>query len=204
MITKQVVLDIMRYNILPACILSLTIQHCFAQKKEEREYRITKEELPKNAISLLHDYLETAKRIRYYKEIDGNKSSFEVKFKKNKIFYSIEFNEQGLLEDVEFIIDEKDIPLPTLKKVQNHLSQNFDKTRIKKIQRQYPNTESSPKIVLNRAFENSMIPSINYEIIIASRDKDGFHEYEVTYDSMGNHLLTRKSIVPKYDHVLFQ
>lgn len=186
------------------CILLFVNILCFGQKKQEREFRINKEELPQEIIPILSDYLNNVKRLRFYKELDGKKSSYEVKFKKDKLFYSVEFDENGILEDVEFIIKENDIPQETLNAIEDHLSVTYGKFRIKKIQQQYLNGDKDAKTVLKKAFQNLLLPEINYEIVIAVKDNQGFGEYEVTFDSNGKHLLTRKSIALKYDHVLFQ
>ena len=177
---------------------------CFGQKKQEREFRIDQEDLPQKIIPILSDYLNTVKRLRFYKELDGEKSSYEVKFKKDKLFYSVEFDENGTLEDVEFIIKETAIPRVTLNTIKDHFSKTYGKFRIKKIQQQYLNNGTDTKAVLRKAFQNLLVPEINYEIVIAVKDGEGYGEYEVTFDSDGQHLLTRKSIAPKYDHVLFQ
>ena len=139
----------------------------------------------------------------FYKELDGEKSSYEVKFKKSKLYYSVEFDGKGQLEDIEFIIKENDIPEETLKSIKDYLSKTHGKFRFKKIQQQYLNQDSDARSTLREAFQNLMTPEINYEIIIATKDRKGFNEYEITFNADGQHLLTRKSVAPKYDHVLF-
>ncbi|MEL6976881.1 MAG: hypothetical protein AAGL29_16070 [Bacteroidota bacterium] len=109
-----------------------------AQQKKERESRVTRDEIPQNALELLNPYLEDAKRLRYYQESDGNKRSFEVKFKKGKLRYSVEFSPEGKLEDVEFLIKSADIPDETWANIQSTFQEKFSKTYVKKIQQQYP------------------------------------------------------------------
>ncbi len=194
----------MRLTTCTVIFLLLTNVFCFGQKKQEREFRIDKEELPQSILPVLSHHLNNVKRLRFYKELDGKKSSYEVKFKKDKLFYSVEFDENGALEDVEFIIRENDIPQETLNSINNHLLKTYGKFRIKKIQQQYLKNGTDAKTVLRNAFQNLILPEINYEMVIAVKDKEGYGEYEVTFDSNGQHLLTRKSAAPKYDHVLFQ
>ncbi|NKI31550.1 hypothetical protein [Croceivirga thetidis] len=176
----------------------------FAQKKQEREFRINKEDFPKEALNSLSSYLQGTKKIRYYQEQDGEKKSFEIKFKKDRLFYSIEFDLNGVLEDVEFVIKPEDVPDASWKTIQEYFSKNFEKSRVKKIQQQYQTNESNQVKVLKDAFQNLLLPYINYEIIITAKDKEGYSTYEVTFDSDGHHVLTRKSVRSKYDHVLFQ
>lgn len=185
-------------------VLSISSFNVLTQEKREQEFRINKGELPENIIPLLSDYLDDVKRLRFYKESDGEKHSYEVKFKKAKLFYSIEFDGKGQLEDVEFIIKENDIPNDALNSIKNYLSKAHGKFRIKKIQQQYPTGNYDVNTVLGKAFQNLISPEINYEIVIAAKDTKGYSEYEITFNAAGKHLLTRKLIAPKYDHVLFQ
>lgn len=175
-----------------------------AQEKQEKEYRIGKSEVPNNVLVVLKSYLNDAKRLRFYKELDGEKSSFEVKFKKGRIFYSVEFDKNGTLEDVEFIIGKNDIPDDSFNAILKYLDLKHGKHRIKKIQQQYLNLDGNPEGLLKKAFQNLLLPQINYELVIGTKDSDGYSEYEITFNAKGEHLLTRKAINTKYDHVLFQ
>ena len=175
----------------------------FGQKKQEQEFRIDKKELPDGVMAVLSNYLENTKRLRYYKERDGEKSSYEVKFKKDKLHYSIEFDEKGALEDVELLIKQTDIPNEPFDNMTTYLQSNHKKYRIKKIQRQYVNTSDAAQ-TLKEAFQNRILPKLKYELIIATKDENGYGEFELTFDANGEHLLTRKAVNTKYDHVLFQ
>lgn len=193
----------MPFRTLFIAILLLLGIFCFGQKKQEQEFRIDKKELPDGVMALLSNYLDNAKRLRYYKERDGEKSSYEVKFKKDKLHYSIEFDEKGVLEDVELLIKQTDIPDEPFGKMTQYLKSNHKKHRIKKIQRQYVNTGDAAQ-TLKEAFQNRTHPKLRYELIIATKDENGYGEFELTFDANGEHLLTRKAVKTKYDHVLFQ
>ena len=193
----------MPFRTLFIAILLLLGIFCFGQKKQEQEFRIDKKELPDGVMVLLSNYLDNAKRLRYYKERDGEKSSYEVKFKKDKLHYSIEFDEKGVLEDVELLIKQTDIPDEPFGKMTQYLKSNHKKYRIKKIQRQYVNTGDAAQ-TLKEAFQNRILPKLRYELIIATKDENGYGEFELTFDANGEHLLTRKAVKTKYDHVLFQ
>jgi hypothetical protein len=193
----------MQRNISFFLVLLATSVLCFGQKKQEQEFRIEEEDLPEGIIPMVSDYLKNVKRLRFYKELDGEKSSYEIKFKRDRLLYSIEFDEKGELEDVEFIIKQTDIPEKTLENLSKYLKSNHGKYRIKKIQQQYLNIVDAEQ-TLKKAFQNLILPEIRYELIIATKDDDGYGEYEITFTAEGKHLLTRKSVNTKYDHVLFQ
>nr|WP_297786260.1 hypothetical protein [uncultured Allomuricauda sp.] len=179
-------------------------QITYAQNKYERESRIDKDDFPSSSFVLIEDYLEDAKRIRFYQETDSIKKSYEAKFKKGRLHYSVEFNENGKLEDVEFKIKERDIPNDTWSTIQFYLNENHAKCRVKKIQQQYPvQKEQSVEKTLHNAFQNLILPEVNYELVFSAKESNGFQEYEALFDSEGQLIRIRKSFPPSYDHVLY-
>ncbi|UJH66160.1 hypothetical protein [Allomuricauda sp. SCSIO 65647] len=174
-----------------------------SQEKRERETRIKESAFPKVALKTISSYLEDAKRIRFYREFDGEKISYETKFKKDRLFFSVEFDSIGVLEDVEFLIKKVDIPEDSWKKIETYLEQKFDRPRIKKIQQQYTRQNGDDGQTLKEAFQNLLVPYMNYELIISSKNGKGFQEYELLFDSNGTFVKLRKSSPQKYDHVLY-
>lgn len=201
MITKQPVLDIMKYKIL-ILILFCGCNTLLAQVKHEREFRIKKKEFPSAAHDLLKDKVVAAKKLKYYKEIDSLKISYEAKFRKDKLWYSIEFNEEGVLEDIEISIKAIDVPNETYKAIQNYLSTNFISFKIKKIQQQYTAKDSIDATFKN-AFQNLMLPSVNYELVVDAKKERGYEQFEILFNAEGTFLKIRKSLPPNYDHVLY-
>ncbi|NHF58703.1 hypothetical protein FK220_005090 [Flavobacteriaceae bacterium TP-CH-4] len=174
-----------------------------AQNKYEREHRIRKAQFPEKALSYISEKLVGAKKIRFYKEIDSTKVSYEVKFKKDRLRYSVEFSEEGVLEDVEILIKEVDIPNDTFARIQQYLQKEFTKYHIRRMQQQYPLGGDSPETTINNAFQNLMLPSIKYEFIVAGKQDKEYHQYEVLFDNKGNFEKLRKSLPANYDHVLY-
>ncbi len=174
-----------------------------SQYKREQEFRIGQKEFPDSAHSLIEDYLEDAKRIRFYQETDSAKNSFEAKFKKGRLHYSVEFSESGQLEDVEFIIKENDVPEESWNAIMDHLGKDYPKFRLKKIQQQYPLADRDPKQTLHEAFQNLILPYINYELVFSAKKGKKFQTYEALFDSEGELINIRKSYPPSYDHVLY-
>ncbi len=185
-------------------LLVFMINAGMAQDKYEREFRIRKSQFPEKAFTFLNAYLKDAKRIRFYKELDSAKTSYEAKFKKDRLFYSIEFDEQGVLEDVEILISEVDIPNSSFQVIEDYLKSNFKKFRIRKIQQQYPlSAFETVENTLKIAFQNLIDPNINYELIVAGKKDRDFKDYEILFDSEGNFIRLRKSLPANYDHVLY-
>ena len=152
----------------------------------------------------MSEKIQDAKRVRFYKETDSAKTSYEAKLKKGKLHYSVEFNEQGHLEDIEILIKPIDIPQESLEAIHKYLGSQFVKFRIRKIQQQYPvSPEEDQDLTLKNAFQNLLLPSINYELIIAGKKEKSFADYEVLFNAEGAFIRLRKSLPANYDHVLY-
>ena len=193
----------MKYKIL--FILSFFIGVAgFAQVKSEREFRIRESQFPGVALNKAEPYLEGVRRLRYYKEIDGTHHSYEIKFKKDRLHYSVEFSDSGDLEDIEVRIKPIDIPEDTWKAVEKHLGTLFTKYRVRKIQQQYPGSAfPSDSATFRNAFQNLLLPQIRYELVVHGKIPEGYRDYEILYDARGGFLKKRESLPPNYDHVLY-
>jgi len=182
-------------------LLSIQVGH--SQYKYEREHRILKSQFPALAIANIEQNVTDFKRIKFYKETDSTKISYEAKLKKDKLWYSIEFNEEGTLEDIEILIKPTDIPNDTYAKILDYLNNNFTKYKIKRLQQQYPSNNEVVEDIFKNAFQNLMLPSNNYEIVVVGKKEKGYLDYEILFDADGNFKKTRTSLPPNYDHVLY-
>ncbi|KKO04957.1 hypothetical protein LCGC14_0082690 [marine sediment metagenome] len=178
-------------------------QLAHSQYKYEREHRILKSQFPTAAISTIEENITDFKRIKFYKETDSIKISYEAKLKKDKLWYSIEFNEDGALEDIEILIKSTDIPNDTYSNIESYLNNNFSKYRIKRLQQQYSSTNDSLEKTFKNAFQNLILPSNNYELVVVGRKEGGYLDYEILFDADGNFKQIRTSLPPNYDHVLY-
>ncbi len=174
-----------------------------SQNKYEREYRIRKSQFPRVALDLMESELGKVKRLKFYKETDSAKTSFEAKFKKEKLWYSVEFDQSGQLEDIEVLIKQVDIPSDALVKMKTYFNSAFSKHRIKRIQQQYPANQEQLKKTFRNAFQNLLLPSLNYELVVAGKVDKSYFDYEILFDAEGNFKKIRKSLPPNYDHVLY-
>ncbi len=194
----------MKYSLF---LMILSLLWCFpgrAQAKYEREFRIKQADFPQKALTLIKDEIQGVKRLRFYKEIDSTTISFEAKFKKDRLFYSIEFNTEGELQDIEILIQESDIPNDVLEAITAHLKQTYSNFKIRKIQQQYPLRKGEQlRGLLKEAFQNLLLPYINYELIISCKAVSGRREFEYLFNAKGNFLSKRESLPANYDHILY-
>ncbi|WP_420570712.1 hypothetical protein [Kordia sp.] len=180
---------------------------CTAQNsfKHEKEERIEKKLFPKNALELLNKTLpQKVKRIKYYKEQDSTKISYETKLKYKGRKYSIEFSKNGVLEDVEITIKQKHIPPKTLEMIKKYMYNSYASFRFKKIQRQYKNNARiDAENTINNAFSNDKNSPFSYEIIAEVKTKKKRYFIEITFTKDGDFELKRTIIQSSYDHILY-
>jgi len=176
----------------------------FSQAKYEKEFRIKQADFPQKALALINDKIRGVKRLRFYKEIDSIAISYEAKFKKDRLFYSVEFNTEGELQDIEILIQEIDIPKDVFGSITKHLEETYPKYSIRKLQQQYPLKEGTQhSSLLKEAFQNLLLPYINYELIVSCKSEAGRREFEYLFDAEGNFLSKRESLPANYDHILY-
>jgi hypothetical protein len=178
----------------------------FAQSnaKSEIEERIQKSEFPHDAAKLINSQLSDAKKVKYFLEVDGSDTSYEIKFIKNKHFYSVEFDNNGAFEDVEMKVDIKELPNKVVDNIRRYLTENFRKHKIRKIQVQYKNKKAT-SIDLEKLFEGkSDLFDISYEIECAVKDADGKPlMYEFHFDNEGKYLDKRIFKQQSDDNILY-
>ena len=187
-------------------VLVVLISTCLnAQTKNEQELRIGVENFPKKALKLLEHLPDNIKRIKYYKETDHDKTSFEAKLKIKRKKYSIEFDKNGNLEDIEITVKSKNIDRVVLDTIENFFKSEYKKYGLLKIQNQYKKTPSIDAIsILKKAIENSDKEKVNLEIIAQVKTKDSKnHVLEFTFNYAGILLGSRIVEPSSYEHVLY-
>ncbi|MGB1209944.1 MAG: hypothetical protein ACPG41_00885 [Lacinutrix venerupis] len=194
---KLTVLDMMKFKNIFVLLLLLS-SFCFSQTKNEKEERILQKNFPeKTSLSVSLIKLKS-KRILFYKETNNTKISFETKFKFNKHRYSIEFSENGTLEDVEKTLKND------LNEIETFFNKNYDKWSLKKVQKQYIfNAKTKQHIFINNILKNEEDSAFNFEIIAEVKEKKSYSLKEFLFDSKGNHLSTKNIATSSYGHVLY-
>lgn len=198
---KLTVLGTMKFNLL---FLMLFATLSFAQSKNEKEERIPVSRFPERALNYLKYTEKSLKRLKYFKEIDGHRKSYEAKFKYNKLLYSIEFDTLGKLEDIEIIIKQKHIPENALQHINNYFKTNFDNFNFIKIQEQYVNKSTKTDAeFINYILENPIGKHTHFEIIaeIISNKNRFFKEF--TFKFTGEFETSRSISSASYEHALF-
>jgi hypothetical protein len=178
-------------------LLMLGLQ-CFSQTKLEREHRIKKSQFPSIDIDKLP--LENTKHIRYYREVDSSKITYILKFRKEKMHYQIGYSEKGTLQNTGFMVKEVDIPTDTYARISSVLNTNFKKVKIKYIQQRYL---GSTEYVLKSTFQNLILPSNTYKLMLRGKKADKKEDYIAIFDAEGNLIKTAIALPANYDRVLY-
>ena len=183
-------------------LLFLIALPAMGQEKNEREKRITEEDFPQNALAALKDALQEEVSIRYFLETDGDKQSYEAKFKWKKRSFSIEFDTTGVVQDVEIRISRKDVPEETVATVKRYLDENHDDWRIEKSQLHYSKIRNGKDLITRALHDhNTLIP--DYELIIATKDQGKVTNYEMLFSAKGELIQKRIVINRSHDFLRF-
>ncbi|MDT0678422.1 hypothetical protein [Autumnicola musiva] len=185
-------------------IILLTGFSAFAQgKKIEQEDRISGEKMPEAAMQLINsEKPDNARRLKFYFETDGETTSYEAKFKFKGHDYSVEFNNNGILEDIEVELKKKNLPEAALQKIKSFIEENNERHKIEKIQAQYLPALSEIKAFAYAKNIQQNVPQ-NYELIVAVKNDGKLQRFEMLFDNSGNFIEKREVIRNEYDYLLF-
>ncbi len=172
------------------------------QGKIEREKKIKQEAIPTEMNQTLKSLINKASKVKYFEEFDGEQITYECKFKLHKQRYSAEFDSIGKLEDIEVIVCFTELSKDLQQTISEHLVQYPD-FKIQKTQKQYSSDLLSDRVVIQHAFENSLKPTIRYEIIVELKEKKSWSVYEMLFDSDGYFISQLKVIGRSEDHILY-
>ena len=175
-------------------------------EKSEVEVGIRRSEMPESAVTLLSDWLAEARRIRYYRETDGDQVSYEIKLKRKGKAYSVEFYEDGSLMDIEQLIRFRDLPHDVQKSLNRYLSQTYDHYRITRLQKQYSaeDADEDDEEVLEELEEGDEDDlTIRYELVVDIRLGNEVGSYELLFDDEGELLQKRKIVRRSLDNILY-
>jgi hypothetical protein len=192
----------MKYlNLFICCLISC---YGLAQKKYEKEIRVSKSEFPETALRMLDKHTAKAKRVRFFRETDSSKTSYEVKFKFEGKKYSVEFTKNGDLEDIEIDIHLRQLPAMLKKKINSFCIEKYRKYAIKKIQKQYfCSTPNDASAVFKTAISNTDSEFINYEVVVWRSVKNDSGMVELIFSKKGELLNERPFSQSSYDHILY-
>lgn len=187
--------------------LFLLIFYCsfsFSQIKNEKEERIDASEFPGGLQDYFIKISNRVSHLKFFKETDGKKNSYEAKFKFKKHYYSLEFDTNGVLEDIEIVIKKKHIPKETLLIISDYFNTHYDKTQLIKIQKQYKNdTTQSDQQFMDAVLNNAFSAHSYFEIVAETKQHGERQLQELTFKNDGTFVNARLVTISSYGHVLY-
>lgn len=167
--------------------------------KLEREQRVESSVFPAGALIFVKE-IAVGRKVKFYKEFDGNKTSFEAKFKKQRHRYSIEYSKNGTLEDVEIEVKHKDIDSQLWGKIGILLDSIADRWRVEKTQQQYVSVPFDKAALLLRIKGEKFD---NLELIVAFKSNRNIYRKELLFNIEGKLINQRNVKRLAYDFLLF-
>lgn len=170
--------------IITGIIIIFSLNVIQAQTKFEKEYRLKNSSVPDKAAAFI-DSLPFQKKIKWYFEENNSGNSIEAKFKSEKTRYSIEFDTDGNIQDIEKEMLWADIPASTQRQITAHLDAKYGYHKIQKIQVQYSGSSDNLINFINK--KNTKNITTRYEIIVKTRLIRKLSLFEMTFDEKGQH-----------------
>lgn len=172
-----------------------------AQIKYEREYRVSKEEVPQLALDFIHA-ANLSEKVKWFKEEGHDGVSLEAKAKLNAKWYSIDFDPGGQIEDIEIDVDTKSLNETLRNSIATYLESNYKKSKIRKTQVQYVGSEANLLQVLKQAGKVEAIDIMtNYELTVNVKEKRSFRKMEFLFDEKGALIRKTKIVVKNTDNL---
>ena len=154
-----------------------------------------------NDQNVVKELSKSAKRLTLYKELDGDNISYEAKFKHKKNRYSVEFDIDGVIEDIEMIEKKKSLPM---KPIESYLKANYNRTRLIKIQKQFIKASAINDIdFLIQVLNGLNGHTINFEIITEVRTESSRDIVELLFTENGEFIKSRILKPSSYEHIMY-
>ena len=174
--------------------------------KNEVEISIAREQMPQKALALLEPVLAGARKVRFYRETDGEQASYESKLKWKGDFYSIEFEEDGSLLNAEKLVRYRSLPDGVRKAVNGRLKKEFGRYKVRRTQVQYSGGTSGlsdTEVLKSLGRPEPGDVTVRYELEVDALASSNPGAYELLFDADGNVLERREIVRRSLDNILY-
>jgi len=183
----------------------LMAQESFSQdEKREYEQSIKKQGVPAEILDSLEPFLQKASRIKYYFQTDGEEESYEIKGRMKRKYYSVEYQKDGTLIDIEMLIDFEEIPEDARSSISEYLQEKYDKYVFTRLQQQYYPQEKDAEEALEDFMEEDFEDfDIRYELEVDTRSNNRLGSFELLFDTEGKYMQDRKIVRRAEDNIFY-
>lgn len=194
--------NVLRYVLGVLLLAGACGQALTAQYKYEKEERINEDEVPEQALDFVKE-IQPTRKDKWYREQNLDGEAIEVKLKRNGERYSIKFDTEGELIDVEKLIKWRDIPEETREEIDEEWEEFFERRRIEKIQIHYKD-DAENLIRFIQSPEGAPLESpIYYEIVVKGKTDGPYQLYEFLFDEEGKKVEMRRILTRRSDNMEF-
>ncbi|WP_036601561.1 hypothetical protein [Olivibacter sitiensis] len=186
------------------CLLMILLgigQCLFAQEKVEREYGISKREVPEKALKFIEENY-AGKGVRWYREENLQGYSIEAKLRWKGLWHSVEFDTSGHLQDVEIEIKYKEIDADVREEMEEEMGDLFSSYKIDKVQRQWSGSEAIVSQLIQKGKADDGYEQ-RYEIVVKGKKDGRTNLYELLFNEEGVMLKKAKIIDRGVNHLIF-
>ena len=173
-----------------------------AQQKYERESGIRSEEAPDTAVSYIAQLFGPDARVRWYREESLEGIRIEAKTKQVKGTYSVKFDTDGRLLDIELTQKAEEIPSQASGAINAHLAATYDRYKIRKIQVQWTGApDVLHQLIRGKPTEDAY--TVRYEVEHSGRLHGNTKPYETLFDSQGKPIETKEIVPRSMNHLIY-
>jgi hypothetical protein len=178
------------------CIISLMLltNNLQGQDKYEKESRIDVKEVPAKALKQVEILFGQESNLKWFIEESDKGTSYEAKLKYNGLRHSVEFSEEGTLQDIEIESGWKDLNAEAKENIEEYFEDNYQKTKVKRMQIQLSGDFED---ILEALEEKDYTEAdVRYEIEYLGTKNNRSQLWEGLFDDEGEHLQSKKIILP--------
>ncbi|WKN46026.1 hypothetical protein [Tunicatimonas pelagia] len=173
----------------------------FAQDKIEVERTVSSSQVPSAARAWLHETYSQTPRLRWYLEKSSGETSYEAKLRHRGAWHSVEFGEDGVLQDIEIIVRMRDLPKAAHQGIVAYLDTTYIKHRIRKIQQQLTGSPEVVRAVVQG--EPAEEVTYRYEIEFYGKNRQSKALWEGLFDGQGQLQERKRIILRPTDNLLY-
>ena len=166
----------------------------FGQEKLEKESRLKSSEVPTKARRLVDNILNK-KKLKWYLEEGLTEKSIEAKFILMNKKYSVEFDTDGNLQDIEIEVKWNTLTPIQKERIQQKLTTSCQRFAIRKVQEQYLAKDVIGLIKNNRWNDLNQIPS-RHELVVKCKNTSLVKLVEYLFSDKGE-LISNSNIIFK-------
>jgi len=188
-------------KVLLTLLVLLTGFSILAQEKREVERRIKEAAVPEAAFNWIENAFEKKSGVRWYEEYSSGNLSYEAKFKWKGRRYSVEFDPNGVIEDIEIRRSIKRLPETFRKAFMNYLDENYTRYKVSKIQEQW--TGDSETLIKALRQKDLSALNVRYEIEFYGKNELEDELWEGLFEQSGALIQRKKIVLRPIDNMLY-